>query len=406
LEVVSIIGGGYVGLNNAVLFAKKGYEVKIIDINPNVVKVINSGDLNQLHVLEEFIAKHWKQVRDLIEATYNYSIIRESKYVLIAVNTPLKVFGDDLLHLISNGVLKYEEYLDFDPLKNAVNEIAKYIQPGTLVSSEVTIYPGGTFERIAKPLEELSSLKLEKELFVVHAPERINPGDNEWIIEKIPRVIGGIGDRSLSMGIRLYRDKLGLQVYPTRSLMEAELTKLIENAQRYINISFMSMIEKFAEGANINFKNVVKLASTKPFGFTNYYPGYAGGACLPKDTLMLYLWMVNTGSTKNAEMLRNAIEVNELYPKYMAEKIMNKVKSENIKRILFYGIGFKPGSPYYVSEKVNPIARIITELKEISMRENINLDIKVYDPKIPTKSDFKNEKEALEWADYVFKWGY
>ena len=288
METVSIVGGGYVGLNNAVLFAKKGFEVKIIDINPVVAKIINSGNIKCLHVLEEFIVKHWKFVKDSIEATTDYSVIQESKYVLIAVNTPLKVVGDQLVHMLKNKVSRYEEYIDFNPLKSAVSEIARYIQPGTLVSSEVTIYPGGTFERIAKPLEELSSLKLEKELFVVHAPERINPGDTRWTIERIPRVIGGIGSKSLSMGIRLYRDRLGLQVFPAKNLMEAELTKLIENAQRYINISFMSMIKIFADRANIDFDNVIKLASTKPFGFTTYYPGYAGGACLPKDTLMLY----------------------------------------------------------------------------------------------------------------------
>jgi len=118
------------------------------------------------------------------------------------------------------------------------------------------------------------------------------------------RVIGGIGDKSLNMGLRLYRDRLGLQVFPTKSLMEAELTKLIENAQRFINISFMSMIKIFADRANIDFDNVIKLASTKPFGFTTYYPGCAGSACLPKDTLMLYLWLVNTGNIRYAEMLK------------------------------------------------------------------------------------------------------
>ena len=133
------------------------------------------------------------------------------------------------------------------------------------------------------------------------------------------------------MGIRLCRDRLGLQVFPTKSLMEAESTKLIENAQRYINISFMSMIKIFAGRSNIDFDNVIKFAGTKPFGFTTYYPGYAGGACLPKNTLMLYSWMVNTGNIRYAEMLRNTIEINELYPKYMAEKIKNRVKSKNIK---------------------------------------------------------------------------
>jgi len=150
------------------------------------VEIINSGDLRHLHVLEEFIVRHWKFVKDSIEATTDYSVIQESKYVLIAVNTPLKVVGDQLVHMLKNKVSRYEEYIDFNPLKSAVSEIARYIQPGTLVSSEVTIYPGGTFERIVKPLEELSSLKLERELFVVHAPERIKPGDTRWTIERIP----------------------------------------------------------------------------------------------------------------------------------------------------------------------------------------------------------------------------
>jgi len=123
LETISIIGGGYVGLNNAVLFARKGFEVRIIDINPDVVRIINSGNIKCLHVLEEFIVKYWKFVKDSIEATTDYSVIQESKYVLIAVNTPLKVVGDQLIYLLKSRVPKYEECIDFNPLKSAVRRL-------------------------------------------------------------------------------------------------------------------------------------------------------------------------------------------------------------------------------------------------------------------------------------------
>ncbi|HID40905.1 MAG TPA: hypothetical protein EYP33_01985, partial [Pyrodictium sp.] len=180
---------------------------------------------------------------------------------------------------------------------------------------------------------------------------------------------------------------------PVDDIRVAEASKLLENSFRLLNISFVNELKRSLDKMGIDIRKVIEAASTKPFGYMPFYPGpYAGGACLPKDTLMMEQ---ATGSL----LLRVARHINETQPLYYAALLLKQVRRAGATKVLFYGLGFKPGSPYATQ---SPVLRVIEELQQLDPQ----LDIRKYDPQIPSLSDFRDEKEALEWADIVVRWGY
>ncbi|MEM3832412.1 MAG: nucleotide sugar dehydrogenase [Thermoprotei archaeon] len=370
MKKLAVIGGGFVGMNVAVLGAKHELEVTVIDINPRVVDQINKGIP---HIREKFILENWEKTKNKISATTDYLAIKNVDYIIIAVQT-LK--NDDL---------------DFTPLISVVNELAKHLQPYTLISSEVTIFPAGTERLIVNPIKEKTGLQPDKELLVVHAPERLNPDDTVHNIETIPRILGGIGPNSTNQGFKLYAKTLKLQVTVVDNIEIAEAAKLLENAFRLINISFINELKQGFDKLGIDIRKVINAAATKPFGYMPFYPSpYAGGSCIPKDSLLLLKEI-------NSQMLRYAIEINEKQPEYYVQKIIQIIKSQNAKKILFYRYGFKPNSKYAIN---SPILKIIHTLKNVS-----NYEIRKYDPQISEYNDFTSEIEAINWADIIFTWG-
>jgi UDP-N-acetyl-D-glucosamine dehydrogenase len=370
MKKLTVIGGGFVGMNVAVLGAKHGLEVTIIDINPKIVEQINKGIP---HIKEKYILDNWNNVKNRITATTDYSIIKDTNYIIIAVQT-----------------LKNND-LDFTPLTNVVNNLTKYLQPYTLISSEVTIFPTGTEKLIITPIKEKTGFQIDKELLVIHVPERLNPDDTIHNIETIPRILGGIGQNSIKQGIKLYSETLKLQINIVDDIRIAEATKLLENAYRLINISFINELKREFDKLGIDIRKVINGAATKPFGYMPFYPSpYAGGSCIPKDSLLLL-------KTVNSQMLKYALEINEKQPEYYTQKILQIINTKNAKKILFYGYGFKPNSKYAIN---SPILKIIDVLKN-----SCNYEIKKYDPQITDYNDFTNETEAINWADIIFTWG-
>jgi len=389
MKDVAIIGAGFVGLQEAILFAKNNYNVWLIDINKEIVEKINSKRKDNLHIKEKYVLENWDKVKDKIEATVDYSIINDVNIVIIAVNTPIKVFGKDLI----KGLLESKEityFIDFSPLEKAIEEAKKYIEPGSYINSLVTIFPGGTEKYIIKPLQK-SGFILGRDIFVTHTPERLDPG-SRYTPEDIPRNLGFLDNKSKEIGLKVYKDKLRLNVIPSE-LKLVELSKLHENAFRLLNIAFVQdSLIKYGK----DIFNVIELAKSKPFGFMGFYPSpYAGGTCLVKDSIMYWY------STKN-KLIKQALIINENMPKEFAKIIYKKIKEKRYNKILFYGIGFKPNSTYYIKKELNPIERLINELKKL----DTSLEIKKYDPNILDKSDFKNEEEAKKWADIIIYWDY
>jgi len=376
-RVVSVVGGGFVGLHTAVMFSMMPFTEKVIviDVNENVVRRIREGT-DSLHVREKYILDNWDAARKKIEATTNYIDAWDSEVFVVAVQTPF------------NG-----EKIDYSPLENAGSKLGEIVKKNSLIVSEVTIYPGGTMNHLGKPMIEKSNLELDQEIFLAHAPERLTAGSTKWTPEKIPRVIGGVGPNSLKKAYILYHDCLGIEVYPVEDIRIAEAAKLLENSFRLLNISFINELKRSFDKMGMNIRDVVKAASTKPFGYMPFYPSpYAGGACLPKDSFMMEMF-------SGSELLGVARKINESQPLYYAAIIQKMIIKKNYRNILFYGFGFKPGSPYSIN---SPVLRIIEELKSL----NNSIVTRKYDPLIPSESDFDSEDKAVGWADFIVRWGY
>lgn len=372
-----VIGGGFVGLHAAVHAALSGVgEVVVVDVSRDVVERINSRDPERLHVREPYVVDNWPRASARIKATTEYSEARGARHFIVAVQTP-----------------KRGEAVDFSPLRRVAESLAPFIEKGSLVVSEVTIYPGGTRELLAEPLSQLTGYRLDEELLVAHVPERLTAGSKTWTPENIPRVVGGIGPRSLEAALHLYRDCFHAPVHPVDDIRVAEASKLLENSFRFLNISFVNELKRFFDRIGVDVRKVIEAASTKPFGYMPFYPGpYVGGACLPKDALMLEQ---KSGSL----LLRVARAINETQPLYYAALLLKRIRLLGARRILFYGLGFKPGAPYPME---SPVLLVIDELKALDPL----LEIRKYDPQIPWLSDFSSEDEALAWADAVVRWGY
>jgi UDP-N-acetyl-D-glucosamine dehydrogenase len=394
---LAVIGGGFVGLNVAVHGALRGLDVIVVDVSRRVVDLINSGVPS---VRDVYVVENWPQSRYRIRASTEYSEVINAQWVVVAVNTPMKVYGRSLVKMLESDKGSTDDYIDFKPLEVAGRRLGEVLESNTLVSSEVTIYPGGTVERLGFSIESSSKHKVEETLRLVHSPERINPGDRVWNISNIPRVLGGLGKASVEAGINFYKEVLGIPVARVTGLMEAELSKLVENAQRLANITLVSSIKVVSDTAKVDFNEALEGASTKPFGFQRYRPGYAGGPCLVKDTLMLYLWVRDKAPRSPfKELLKQAIVLNELYLEHLASRVEEVARDRRAKKILFHGLGYKPGSPFFVSEDINTVWRLMREL------ETRGFHVKAYDPEIPERSNFQNFNEAREWADLVIGWG-
>ncbi len=378
---IAVIGGGFVGLHTAVLAGLSGVrEVVIIDIDERVVDRINRAlkDPNAIHVKEEFILENITRLQGVLKASTSYSSARGSQAFIVAVQTPLR-----------------GRRVDYSPLASAGRMLGGVIERGSLIVSETTIYPGGTLEILGASIANESGLKPGSEGFLLaHAPERINPGSREYTVKTIPRVVGGVDKESLEAAVALYRDCFGLRVHPVDDIRIAEASKLLENSYRFLNISFVNELKRRLDAIGVDVRSVVDAASTKPFGFQPFYPGPgAGGSCLPKDSQMLE---ENLGSV----LIRIAREINDTQPLYYAALILREARRRGARRILFYGVGYKPGVGYTIE---SPVLKVIRELETLDP----NLEVKAYDPMAEGYDKaFSSEDDAVAWADMVVAWGY
>lgn len=383
----AVVGGGYVGQSTAALLALKGIDTVIVDINPAIVDSINAGKPT---VADEHAIKVWPEVRGRIRATTSYESVRDADVVIIAVNTPPKHVGDKLVELLRSGVRDVEEFIDLSSLRSASAGIAERIKRGALIAVETTIYPGGTEENVARVLED-RGLVPGKDVYLVHAPERVDPGNRRWWTGNIPRVIGGVGEGSLERGLRFYRDVLGLEMHPVSDVRVAELSKIYENTYRLVNIAYA---QETLMRAGVNVLEMLDAVSTKPFGIKVFYPGpYAGGTCLVKDSLMYY---ASTGS----EIVRNALIINEETPKWFARAIVQRIRGLGAKKVLIKGVGYKPGSPYRGDPRLNPVDRVVAELRKLAP----DIDVVRFDEKAPEASDVPSVRE--DDYDVVIEWSY
>ena len=321
---VCIIGLGYVGLPLALCFAKGGYKVTGIDIDIEKIKTLKKCKSYLNHVPSSEISKYIENKRFL--PTNDFSQSNDQDALILCVPTPLNIYKEP----------------DLSYIKNTMNSIKSYLRKGQIISLESTSYPGTT-EEIIKPIVENLNLKIGEEFFIVYSPEREDPGNDKFSTNNIPKVIGGISGNCLQVGINLYKNAIS-ELVPVSSTKVAEMTKLLENIHRAVNIGLINELKILSDQMGIDLYEVIEAASTKPFGFIPYYPGPGlGGHCIPIDPFY-FTWKAKEYGA-NTKFIELASEINSYMPKYVVLKIsetLNKLfKSLKGSKILILGLSYK-----------------------------------------------------------------
>jgi len=320
---VSIIGMGYVGLPHALEISKAGFKVFGIDIQEERVNSLNQGNSYVGDVKDEDLRGILKNGN--FKASSDFRLLKDSDVIMVCVPTPLdKNKIPNMAHIT-----------------NSAKEIKKYLHKGQLIILESTTYPGTT-EEILLPFFEEGGLKIGKDFYLVFAPERIDPG-NKMSFSNIPKVVGGITKECGEMGVLFYSQFLK-KVYPVSSAKTAEMTKILENTFRLINISMVNELALLCGKMRIDIWEVIEAAKTKPYGFMPFYPSpKVGGHCIPLDPFYLSWKAREFGFW--AKFIETAGEVNEQMPHYTVTRVnylLNKNrKSINGSKILVWGVAYK-----------------------------------------------------------------
>lgn len=321
--VIGIVGLGYVGLPLMLRFAEVGYRVLGFDIDRSKVDLLNAGKSYIEHIAADKIASARNQG---FEATTDFSRAGEADTLILCVPTPLS---------------KYREP-DISFIIDTIEALKPYLRQGQLVSLESTTYPGTTDEELL-PRMESRGLKVGSDVFLVFSPEREDPGNPDFTTRTIPKVCGGVTPACQEVGLALYGAVID-KVVPVSSTRAAELTKLLENIHRAINIGLVNEMKIVADRMDIDIHEVIRAAATKPFGFVPYYPGPGlGGHCIPIDPFYL-TWKAREYGV-HTRFIELAGEVNSAMPDYVVAKVASALnlrkKSVNGSRVLVLGIAYK-----------------------------------------------------------------
>ena len=321
-SVIGIVGLGYVGLPLLLRFAEVGFKVLGFDIDEKKVQNLNAGQSYIAHITSKSIAGAQKK----FVATSDFKRAREADVLIICVPTPLN---------------KYREP-DLSYVTGTMDSLAPYLRKGQVVSLESTTYPGTTEEEL-KPRIEKQGFKVGEDVFLIFSPEREDPGNEKYKTQTIPKVCGGCTPHCLEVGVALYESVID-KVVPVSSTQTAEMVKLLENIHRAVNIGLVNEMKIVADRMGIDIHEVIKAASTKPFGFTPYYPGPGlGGHCIPIDPFYL-TWKAREYGL-NTRFIELAGEVNTAMPHWVISKLGDALnfRKKSIKgsRVLVLGIAYK-----------------------------------------------------------------
>lgn len=321
--IIGIIGLGYVGVPLALRYCEEGYKTIGFDLDEEKIEKWNKGQSYIKHIAAERVQK--AKLNDF-EATSDFSKIAQVDAIIICVPTPLN---------------KYREP-DLSFIINTMESILPYLKQNQIISLESTTYPGTTDEEII-PRVEQKGLKVGKDFFVVFSPEREDPGNPNFTTSDIPKVVGGFSKDCLEAGIELY-NKVIKKIVPVSSTKVAEMTKLLENIHRSVNIGLVNEMKVVADKMGIDIFEVIDAASTKPFGFTPYYPGPGlGGHCIPIDPFYL-TWKAREYGL-HTRFIELAGEINTSMIEWVINKInyglnLNK-KSLMGSKVLLIGLAYK-----------------------------------------------------------------
>lgn len=362
---IAVVGLGYVGLPLAIEFVKKGFSVLGIDIDKDRINHIRRKE----SYITDITDSQLRQVLDSrrFSTAGNFDRLQETDVIIICVPTPLK--------------RKYHPNISY--IRQAVKAISKNIKKVSLVILESTTYPGTT-EEVILPILQQHGLRHNRDFFLSFSPERIDPGNKAYPVNKIPKIVGGINKAATDLTVLVYKNIID-KVISVSSARVAEAVKLLENTFRLINIALIDELAQMTHKMNINIWEVIEAAKTKPFGFMSFYPGPGvGGHCIPKDPLYLY-WKARHHGFKS-RFIKLASDIITSMPEYVVERVVNllnqkiptcrqagKIKNEKSK-ILIIGVTYKSDVK---DLRKSPALDII----DIFQKKNIN--VSYYDPLIP-----------------------
>jgi len=375
---VAIVGAGYVGLPLARTFADAGRLALLVDVDAERVAQLNAGE----SYIEDVPGEVLKPLVDagLIAATTDYDELRATDAILVALPTPLSRQREPDLRI----------------LVSAAAEIASRLRKGHLVVLESTTYPGTTREQVQPILERGSGLKAGPDFHLAFSPERVDPGREDWTTKNVPKVVGGIDEASTAAAAALYATAIE-QVHPVSSPEAAELTKLLENIFRSVNIALVNELAQLCDRMDIDVWEVIEAAATKPFGFMSFQPGPGlGGHCIPIDPFYL-TWKAREFGFYT-EFIELAGKVNESMP-YFCRSLVSQAMNHTLQRslsgskIIVLGVAYKPD----ISD-----TRESPAIKLIQLLANAGANVSYHDPHVPSFAEHELEMSsvALEPADY------
>ena len=349
--VVGVIGLGYVGLPLVRLFATKGFPVLGFDIDPSKIEKLRRGE----SYIRSVPAETLRRIRRRFEATADFARLAEADAIIICVPTPLQEDGRP----------------DLSFIRSTADTIARHLRPGQLVVLESTTYPGTTREILKPPLDRRGV-----EYYLAFSPEREDPGNKDWTNADIPKVVGGIDERSRRLAARLYGAAVS-RVVEVSSCEVAEAAKLLENIYRCVNIALVNELKMCFERMGIDVWEVIAAASTKPFGFQPFYPGPGlGGHCIPIDPFYLS-WKAREFQFAT-RFIDLAGEINVQMPYYVVGKLEEALKARGRglagSRILVLGLAYKRDID---DPRESPAFKIIELL------EQKGADVSCHDPFFP-----------------------
>jgi UDP-N-acetyl-D-glucosamine dehydrogenase len=373
---VAIVGAGYVGMPLARVFAEAGKRVVLVDVNQDVVEGINGGESHIGDVPSEAL----KTLVDagLVSATSDYDVLKDVEAILIALPTPLSPHREPDLTIV----------------ESAAAEIAPRLRKGQVVVLESTTYPGTTRESL-QPILERSGMKAGEDFHLAFSPERVDPGRTDWTTKNTPKLVGGLTPACTERAVELYRSAVDT-VVPLSSPETAEMTKLLENIFRAVNIALVNELAQLCERMEVDVWEVVEAAETKPFGFMSFKPGPGlGGHCIPIDPFYLtwkarefdfYTEFIDLAGKVNANM--------PFFCRSLISQALNHGAEKSLKgsRILILGVSYKADID---DVRESPAEKIVELLRKAGA------DVSYHDPHVDEFDGLRSVEYAPESYDCV-----
>lgn len=373
-SIIGIIGLGYVGLPLVIRFFEEGFKVVGFDVDDKKVDMLNAGESYIKHIKQEKIKSALGQG---FRATTNFSEIENVNVILICVPTPLTEGNEP----------------DLSYVQSTLKTIQPHLKENQLLILESTTYPGTTEEEIV-PVVQNAGFKVGENFFVGYSPEREDPGNPKFSTQTIPKVVSGYSEKCLELTNALYGQIIEKTV-PVSSLRVAEMTKILENIHRAVNIGLVNELKMVTDKMDIDIYEVISAAATKPFGFTPYYPGPGlGGHCIPIDPFYL-TWKAKQYGVET-RFIELAGEVNTSMPKWVVLKAVEGLEKQGKRlsdsKVLILGLAYKKNVDDYRESPTLELIRLLTE-------ENASVDYHdFYIPKLnkTRKYDYEMDSVSLD----------